>query len=123
MRRFAFITILILGLGGCYAGTKATVKLTQTEQKMNAARAAGAPERAIYAWTMADEYMKKARDEWGRSDYESAEALLKKAEHWAAEAVSIARANGDVPPQEALQDAPSAPSAPEEPQTSPQGVW
>ena len=120
MRRIASISILMLSLVGCYAGTKATVKLTQTEQKMNAARAAAAPDRAVYAWTMADEYMKKARDEWGRSDYEAAEALLKKAEHWAAEAVSIARANGDVPMQEALQD---APSPTDEPQTSPQGVW
>ena len=120
MHRLAFITVILLSLGGCYAGTKATAKLGQAEQKMKAARDEGAADRAVYAWTMADEYMKKARDEWGRSDYEAAEALLKKAEHWAAEAVSISRANIDVPAQEALEDV--QPPA-EEPVTSEQGVW
>ncbi len=58
---------------------------------MAEAKAANAHRHAVYAWTMADSYMKKARDEWGHSDYEAAEALMKKAETWANEAIQIAR--------------------------------
>lgn len=111
-----------LGLTGCIAATRTTVKLAQAEQNMTAARNAGAPERAIYAWTLADEYMKKARDEWARSDFEASESMVKKARYWADEAASIARA---APPsaQEAVDEDDSwDPPAPVE--AAPEaGVW
>jgi len=110
------------GLTGCIAATRTTVKLAQAEQNMTAARNAGAPEQAIYAWTLADEYMKKARDEWARSDFEASEAMVKKAKYWADEAVSIARA-APSPVQEASDEDDSwAPPAPVE--AAPEaGVW
>ena len=90
--RLAFVPLAaFLGLTGCIAATRTTVKLAQAEQNMAAARDAGAQERAVYAWTMADEYMKKARDEWARSDFETAESMVKKAKYWADESASIAR--------------------------------
>jgi hypothetical protein len=118
---------LMASVTGCYAATRSTVDLGQAEQNMAAARAAGAPEQAVYAWTMADEYMKKARDEWARSDFETADAMIAKAKQWADEAASISRAGGSGPKwgvEEALQDAPS----PEEPEPAPAeattpGVW
>lgn len=94
----SFITAaLLVGLTGCYAATRSTVDLGQAEQQLAAARAAGAPERAVYAWTMADEYMKKARDEWARSDYQRADEMVKKATQWAAKAAELARTGGAVP--------------------------
>jgi hypothetical protein len=91
--RIAFVPLAaILGLTGCIAATRTTVKLAQAEKNMAAARDAGAPEQAVYAWTLADEYMKKARDEWARSDFEAAESMVKKAKYWADESASIARA-------------------------------
>jgi len=94
----SFITVaLLVGLPGCYAATRATVDLGQAEQQLAAARAAGAPERAVYAWTMADEYMKKARDEWARSDYQRADEMVNKATEWAAKAADLARSGGAAP--------------------------
>ena len=128
---FTFI-VLLVSVSGCYAATRSTVDLGQAEQNMAAARAAHAPVRAVYAWTMADEYMKKARDEWARSDYETADAMIAKAKQWADEAASISRAGGSGPKwgvEEALQDAPAPEQAePVEPAPAPvevtvPGVW
>ena len=118
----------ILGLTGCIAATRTTVKLAQAEKNMAAARDAGAPEQAVYAWTLADEYMKKARDEWARSDFEASESLVKKAKHWADESASIARAAPtkiqDEMDEAASQISEGANSAPEpEPEPEGQGVW
>lgn len=92
-----------LGLTGCIAATRTTVKLVQAEKNMAAARDAGAPAQAVYAWTLADEYMKKARDEWARSDFEAAESMVKKAKYWADESASIARA-APAPIPDAMDD-------------------
>jgi len=112
-------------LGGCYAATKATIDLSGAQQKLEIARSAGAPERATYAWTMADEFLKKARDEWGRSDYESADAMLKKAAYWADQATSIAQASGVDNADDDFQDAvlPEEESTDEPTSTTQEGVW
>lgn len=83
--------VLVLGLSGCYAATRSTVNMVEANQKLAEARDAGAQGRAVYAWTMADEYMKKARDEWGRSEFESAERLFEKSSKWSEEALRLAR--------------------------------
>jgi len=121
--RIAFIPLAaLLGMTGCIAATRTTVKLAQAEQNLAAARDAGAQERAIYAWTLADEYMKKARDEWARSDFEASESMVKKAKYWADEAASIARA-APVPVQDEMDQEADPPTLPPTlPATEP-GVW
>ncbi len=124
MRRIFAPVFLLLTLPGCYAATKATVDLASAQQDLETARSLGAPQRAVYAWTMADEYMKKAKDEWARSDYQAADKLLKQARHWADQAASIARANEVDDNQQAvddetLQDA----AAPPETDATQEGVW
>ena len=117
------IIVAILMLSGCYAATRSTLDLAKVERKLAAAKAADAHLHAVYAWTMADAYTKKARDEWGHSDYEAAEAMMKKAAHWSDQALSQARV---APVQgkwgtEQLED--KAPS-PEPTHASPvPGVW
>ncbi len=91
MMRRILIYGALLSQVGCYAATKSTVELSKVEKKMAQAKAADAQRHAVYAWTMADAYMKKARDEWGHSDYEAAEAMMKKAEIWADKALTLAR--------------------------------
>lgn len=121
--RIAFIPLAALfGMTGCIAATRTTVKLAQAEQNMAAARDAGAQERAIYAWTLADEYMKKARDEWARSDFEASESMVKKAKYWADEAASIARAAPAPAQDEMDQEADQSTLPPALPATEP-GVW
>ena len=90
MHRIPIIAAMLM-FTGCYAGTRSTLDLAKVEKKMASAKAADAHLHAVYAWTMADEYTKKARDEWGHSDYEAAEALMKKASHWADQAMNQAR--------------------------------
>ena len=125
MHRIPALAVLMVALGGCYAATKSTVDLSGVQQKLEAARAAGAPDRATYAWTMADEFLKKARDEWSRSDYEAADALLKKAAHWADQAASIAQASGVDNAEDGFEDAvmPEASSSDEPTTTTQEGVW
>jgi hypothetical protein len=90
MNRTLNIAALLM-LTGCYAATRSTVDLGRVERKLAAAKAADAHLHAVYAWTMAHEYTKKARDEWGHSDYEAAEAMMKKAGQWADQALQQAR--------------------------------
>ena len=132
MRRIQALFVLILVLPGCYAATKATVDMASAQQQLEVARSLGAPERATYAWTMADEYMKKAKDEWSRSDYQAADTLLKQARHWADQAASIAKANEVDGSQESFTDEPLQdledatepnPSQQSESTTTQEGVW
>jgi len=111
------IALALMGLllGGCYAGVRGTVKLVEGDQELAKARSAGAPDSAVYEWTMADEYMKKARDEWARSDFESAEKLVAKSKKWAAEAATLARTAG---PIESLDIIPTPEPSPESPPPS-----
>ena len=123
MRPIFTLVFIPLLMSGCYAATKSTVDLVSAQQELESARAMGAPERAVYAWTMADEYMKKAKDEWGRSDYQAADKLLKEAQRWAGQAASIAKANEVAVEEEALVDEPIQDAAAPTETTAPQGVW
>lgn len=80
--------MLALGLPGCAA--KSTYWLAQAESAVNDARNAEAPERAVYHWTMADSFMRKAREEWGYADFGAAETLARRAEQSAREAERVA---------------------------------
>ena len=113
----------MMTLGGCYAATKSTVDLTNAQQQFEIARSAGAPERATYAWTMADEFLKKAKDEWSRSDYEAADSMLKKAIHWSNQATAIARANRAESAGDGLQDSTTDEPSAEPTTTTQEGVW
>lgn len=77
---------------GCTA-TKSTVYLAKAEQALIVARQAEAPEWAPYPWTQADAFIKKAREEWGYSDFGAAESLSLKSQEWANKAVEEARQN------------------------------
>lgn len=96
------LVLAIVALSGCAAG-RGTYFIADAQKHVRAAEASGAPETAVYAWTMADEYMRKSWEEWGNSDYEDAENLAKKAAEWADKAEQIARSGGGTP---MLDDAP-----------------
>ena len=71
--RIATFVTLAVGVSGCGAA-RGTYFLVDAEQRLQDAREQGAPE-AVYQWTMAEEHMKKAYEEWGYSDYEAAERM------------------------------------------------
>ena len=70
--------------GGCGAA-RGTYFLVDAEQRLQAAREQGAA-AAVFQWTMAEEHMKKAYEEWGYSDYEAAEKMAGLAIAWAQKA-------------------------------------
>ena len=116
--------LALLCMTGCYAATRSTVDLVKVEQKVAEAMAADAERRAVYAWTMADAYLKKARDEWGHSDYEAAEKMMRQAEAWADKAIAeAATAPVDARQGSAPTSGDSAPTTAPPSASSSSGVW
>lgn len=96
-RRFAsHSALLALSLLSACAAGRGTYFLSKTVEPLTTARDSGAPESAIYAWTLADEYRRKAWEEWSSSDYEEAERLSQLAVEWSQKADNIARGGGAV---------------------------
>ncbi|MEL6342290.1 MAG: hypothetical protein AAFV53_04110 [Myxococcota bacterium] len=82
---------LLLLLSGCTA-IKGTVSMRQAEQAYAVAERSPAPtaKSAIYAWTMAESFMVKAREEYAHADYEAAEKFAAQAQDWVARAQALA---------------------------------
>lgn len=95
MRNMIWMAVTAASLAGCAAG-RGTYFLAEADRHVQAALDAEAPEKAIYAWTMADEARRKAWEEWGYSDYEEAERLAKLAAEWADKAEKLARSGSAV---------------------------
>jgi hypothetical protein len=108
------LVLLALMLSGCYAATRSTVFMVEADQRLAEAQAAGAPTRAVYAWTKAEQYLVKARDEWGRSEFQSAERMCTASKKWSEEAARIARAAGPADELDTIPDdaPPTPPAAP-----------
>lgn len=113
------VPLLIAGLAtGCTA-IKSTVHLAQAEQAVQLAREAEAPEQAPYAWTMAEQLILKAREEWAAADYGPAETLSIKAMKIANDAAEQAR-TAPRPEQQPLEAMlPEATNVPDDPPDTP----
>lgn len=92
---WTLVGLAVLTLSGCAAG-RGTYFLAKSVEPLNTTAQSDAPDLAIFAWTMADEYRRKAWDEWNGSDYQEAERLSKLAVEWAAKAQSLTAAGGAV---------------------------
>jgi hypothetical protein len=79
MRRVLLALSLVLPvfLSGCAA--RATFRLVEADQHVQAAIKAGSGTRAPYETTLARAYLEKAREEAGRSDFGAAEQLARRA--------------------------------------------
>ena len=87
---YAGLITVVFALPGCAA--RSTVELISAENAYAAAMAAQADERAPYAWTLADAYMKKAREEYSYADYAAADRLCELTVQWSDKAVEVATA-------------------------------
>jgi len=87
-RKLVFVALILPFLGGCAA--RSTLQIVQAEQALYLAREAEAPDRAVFEWTLAEQYMQKAREEWSHSDYGAADELARKSIHWAEQAEQAA---------------------------------
>ena len=88
-----WISWMMLLLSGC--AVKGTYHIAQAELAVSLAQEDDAEELAVYAWTMADAYLKKAREEYFYADYEAAEQYALAAEKWAERAQEIVRQGSD----------------------------
>lgn len=103
-------------LAGCVAAARGTYHLAQAEQVYAQAQQAEAEEHAVYAWTMAESYMLKAREEYALADYQAAERLAATAAEWADKARAITaarqealRGTGEPLPEDVQRPAPTSP--------------
>ncbi len=94
------LVLVATGASGCGAA-RGTYFLVDAEQRLQAAREEGAPE-AVYQWTMAEEHMRKAYEEWGYADYEAAEKMAGLAIDWAQRADDAV--TGKTPPLESAPE-------------------
>ena len=94
MMRWTFLPLLM----GCTAA-RGTIQMVEAEQDYSLAEAAEAADLAVYAWTMAESYMHKSREEYAHADYEAAAELAAEASEWSVKAKNIAEGN-DISPLE-----------------------
>lgn len=78
--------LLALAFASACGPIQSTSYLLDADVQLEAARTAGAPERAPYEWTAANLYLHKAREEVGYSKYEVALEYAQKARRFALEA-------------------------------------
>jgi hypothetical protein len=95
LRSIALLSLLCVPLAGCTAA-RASYFLYDAQRKYEEALAAGAPDRAVYEITLASEFLQKAKEEDGYSDFGACESLSRKSIEYSAAA--FAKANDDAQP-------------------------
>ena len=91
MVRMHLFTALLLALTlGC-AAARSTYHLAQAEQQVLLAETSEAPTMAEYEWTLTQQYILKAREEWANAAFGDAEDLAKLANEWATRADQAAQ--------------------------------
>ena len=93
-----FRTLLSLGilgtiLAGC-AATHTAVQISKAKRSVNVAKERGAEEHAIYEYTMAENYLRKSREEAGYSDFKDSVSLATGAAEWADKAIIVIEKEG-----------------------------
>ena len=86
----------LLMLNGCTAG-RATYMLLNAQQSYQSALGQGAEEEAVYEITLAYEYMQKAREEAGYSQYGAVDELCRTSMSWSQAAYKRASDEGQIP--------------------------
>jgi hypothetical protein len=74
--------LLLVAVAGALAGcgpVRTTANILDAEVQIQAARTAGAEQKATYEWTAANLYIEKAREEVGYSDYQAGVTFAEKA--------------------------------------------
>lgn len=102
------LMLLPLLLSGCTAG-RATFMLVNAEREYQTALEQGADQKAVYEITLAHEYLQKAKEEAGYSDYGPVDQLCKASITWSQTAYKkssdeIPDADQQVVPEERLPE-------------------
>lgn len=90
MKHTLLFLVAALPLTGCGAA-RSVYYLWDAQRDVKAAQEVGAPEKAVYEYTLAHEYLMKAKEEAGYSDYHASEILARKATTFADKAAEVAQ--------------------------------
>ena len=91
--RLITMATLALLTSGC-AATLSTVHLGKANKAVLRAKERGAEEYAVYEYTMAENYLQKAREESNYSDYRDSIELSRGAAEWADKAIIVIEKEG-----------------------------
>jgi hypothetical protein len=86
----ALVAPVLLGSLMACGPVKSTVNLVDANAQLEAARTAGAEKQAPYEWTAATLYLREAREQVARSEYEHAIDFANKAAKYASQARALA---------------------------------
>ena len=99
MRHLARGLLVMLALAGCGSAAQVSLVNRRAQDDLAAARAARAHVLAPYWFTLATEYLAKAREEAAKADFRAARRLGEKASMAARQAFEAARASGEGAPR------------------------
>jgi hypothetical protein len=109
-------------LASCTA-TKASVQVVSAEESLRRAREYQAESKAIYEYTMAVEYLEKARSQLGHSEYRIADVLARQSAEWSDRAIIYVEKRGRIEiTGEGLSDTLPPPAPPPPPPPEPQPI-
>lgn len=74
--------VLMLASAGC-GSVLSSSEINAADSAMDLALSASADELAVYEFVSAEEYLNKAREEWGRSDFQQAVDYARRAREFA----------------------------------------
>ncbi|KFE72366.1 DUF4398 domain-containing protein [Hyalangium minutum] len=94
MKQLTVLVAVAGALAGC-GPVRSTANILDAEVQIQAARTAGAEQKAAYEWTAANLYIHKAREEVSHSDYQAGVKFAVKASEFANAAREKAMASGD----------------------------
>ncbi len=86
----ALVAPVLLGSLMACGPVKSTINLVDANAQLEAARTAGAEKQAPYEWTAANLYLREAREQVARSEYEHAIDFANKASKYAGQARAMA---------------------------------
>jgi hypothetical protein len=119
MRPALFLPFL---LASCTA-TKASVQVVSAEEALHRAQEYDADTKAVYEFTMAEEYLSKARDELGHSQFRLADGLARQSAEWSDRAIIYVERRGKAEiTTEGLSDTRPPPPPPPPPPPEPQPI-
>ena len=78
-------------LTGCFGPITSTKKIMDAETAVERSRVADAHERAPYEYHMAEELLRKAKEEWGYSDFQAADRYAAEARRQAERSLTKAK--------------------------------
>ncbi len=77
-----FLLLPVLALAGC-GSVLSSSEINSADSALELALSASADEFAVYEYVSAEEYLNKAREEWGRSDFQQAVDYARRAHEFA----------------------------------------